>query len=443
MPEAVRLYRAAVLHLKSLGPHAFRLVLSLFFKAVLGIQRVFHFETLDDPGFAILTGGSRVLSRNMLGGLIRAAPVRGVFRFAHATEPSVKQSNSISVSIDEHSVARFTKKFSIRKGFHTIRNKHMKIEKLSFSFNIAARQLLSLVVTRGNAKLVDITQTLLKRLRRRARGATIRLILDAGAAQNHGDLLDLVDHPQQVTLVRTPRRRAYRKAWQALPGSAWEHQEEPGPYTKARPKKIHLAETTTQVVAKKKGQRTRSETVRTIVVREEGERGRDRWHAIWVFHDDTTPGYELVKEFRQRQHHEQTYRIMLHDAYVDTVPSGYDKNSTNVKRPGFKKNAITLYAWMAGLATNTLDDFTRELPKRFSHAHPRTLRRWFFNTPADLFLGDHTLIVLLKPKRLKNVWKVLVDRVNTKHVRIPWMEDRKLILSLQSEEPNLSRILEK
>ena len=141
MGEAVRLHRAATVHLKVLGTKASRLVLSLFFKAVLGIQRVFHFETLDDPGFAILTGGTTVLDRNTLGGLIRAAPVRGVLRFAHDTEPTVKQAENISVSVDEHAVARFTRKFSIRKGYHTIRNKHMKIEKLFFSFHIGARQL--------------------------------------------------------------------------------------------------------------------------------------------------------------------------------------------------------------------------------------------------------------------------------------------------------------
>src|SRR5262245_15712691 len=47
-----------------------RLVLSLFFRAALGIERIFHFETLDDPGFALLTGGVRVLSRSRLGGLV-------------------------------------------------------------------------------------------------------------------------------------------------------------------------------------------------------------------------------------------------------------------------------------------------------------------------------------------------------------------------------------
>ena len=102
MPEAVRLARIAEDCLRGLGSgKGSRLVLSLFFKAILGIPRIFHFETLDDLGFAILTGGRKVLSRNTLGGLVRAAAVRGVLRFVHRTEPKISAAAAHTVSIDE------------------------------------------------------------------------------------------------------------------------------------------------------------------------------------------------------------------------------------------------------------------------------------------------------------------------------------------------------
>jgi hypothetical protein len=429
MPEAVRLYHAARSCLGSLGKSkAARLVLSLFFKAALGIQRVFHFETLDDPGFAVLTGGDTVLDRNMLGGLVRAAPVRGVLRFVRKTAPRVKQAVLHTISVDEHAIARFTRKFSIRKGFHTIRNKKMKVEKLFFSFHLQSRQLLSLIVTRGNAHLATITRKLLPSLRRRARGSQLRIILDAGAANNHDELLDLADAPRQVTLVRVPRRTSYRKSWARIPAVRWQRMEEPGRHKNAPPKIIHVTETRMCV----KGASKRSRDVRTIVVREEHRRGKNRWHAIWAFGDEDTAAYDLVKEFRTRQHHEQTYRVMLHDAYVDTAPSGYEKRSSNPERPGFKQNALTLYAWVAALATNALLDFTKPLPGRFRYAHPRTLRRWFFQVPTDIFLGNGTLIVLLKPKRLTDTWQALVERANRRALRIPWMDNRRLILSLDA-----------
>lgn len=67
-------------------PLASTIVLSLFFRAALGIERIFHFETLDDPGFAILSGGKKVLSRSWLGGLVRAVTTEAVKKLTHATE---------------------------------------------------------------------------------------------------------------------------------------------------------------------------------------------------------------------------------------------------------------------------------------------------------------------------------------------------------------------
>ncbi len=406
-----------------------RLVLSLYFKAVLGIQRLFHFETLDDLGFAFLSGGKRVIGRSHLGTLIRKVPIRGLKRFINATTPRIKRADSQLYSIDEHAIARFTRKFAIAKGFHTIRNKAMKIEKITFAFHLASRQLIGLVVSNGKAKLTSLTKQLLPSLRRRNRGAALRLILDAGAAQNYEELLKTALRDNQVTLVRTPRRKPYTDAWKKLPNTDWTEFEEPGPYKDAPSKKLALAETTTLVQS---NDRKLCCQVRTIVVCETASKGKQRWHGLWVFGDTYTPAYDLVKEFRTRQHHEQTYRVMLHDIYVDTAPSGYNKRSRNPKRPGFRQNALTLYSWVAALATNTLLTFTELLPEQFTRAHPRTLRRWFFRTTAELYLGDGTLIVSLQPKRLLHVWAELVASFNRRHIRLPWFDNRRVIMSLDA-----------
>jgi hypothetical protein len=248
MGPAVRLYRAAA---RSLGadlgePQAGRVVLSLFFKAVLGIQRIFPFETLDDTGLAILTGGTRVLPRGTLGGLVRGVTLEGVQRLMSQTRAAVKRARQLAVSIDEHTIARFTRKFAITKGFHTIRNKKMKAEKLFFAFEVVGRRLLTLISTPGHGALAEVARRLLPTLRRRARGAELRVVLDAGAAQDHESLLRLVDHPNQVTIVRVPRRQPYRQAWEKLPAEQWTRWEEPGPYQGAPAKVVHLAETRTE-----------------------------------------------------------------------------------------------------------------------------------------------------------------------------------------------------
>ncbi|MHB8878757.1 MAG: hypothetical protein ACYC8T_34080 [Myxococcaceae bacterium] len=183
MPEAVQLYRQTASCFSGVGSHkGGRLVLSLFFKAVLGVQRVFHFDSLTDVGFAVLTGGRRILSRNTLGGLVRAESARAVGKFLRLTKPVVSAARSLSLSIDEHTAARFTRKFLIPKGFHTIRNKKMRAEKLFFSFEAGMRALLDLVVTPDYGRLACVTSTMLGALRSRNPSDQLRVILDAGAA---------------------------------------------------------------------------------------------------------------------------------------------------------------------------------------------------------------------------------------------------------------------
>jgi hypothetical protein len=113
------------------------------FREALGIERIFHFETLDDVGFALLSGGRRVLSRSRLGGLLRAVKTPAVKAFIRATERlNALRHQRVTLSLDEHAIARFTRKFRIPKGFHTIRNKRMRIEKLFFLYWPAQRRFL-------------------------------------------------------------------------------------------------------------------------------------------------------------------------------------------------------------------------------------------------------------------------------------------------------------
>jgi hypothetical protein len=434
MEVAARLYRVACTSFRGIGVHqGGRLVLSVFFKAVLGIQRIFHFDSLTDVGFAVLTGDlRRSLSRHALAAHVRAVSTQAVGRFLRATQPAVKATQSFGISIDEHVIARFTRKFLIRKGFHTIRNKHMRVEKLFFSFEVGLRSLLDLVVTPGDGRLGRVARQMMTALRARAGCGHLRVVLDAGAAQRHRDLLELADaHVNQVLIVRAPRRPAYRKNWLTIPPEQFTAFDEPGRYTGAPPKRIHVTETITQVRA---DPHSPARAVRTIVIREEKRRGKDRWHALFVFRDGVTSATKLIQEFRERQHHEQTYRVMLHDAFVDTAPSGYNKKSPNPDRPGFRRNAITLFAWVTGLAVNALSSFTRDLPMRFHLAHPRTLRRWWFNFPADLYLTPQALIVLLHPRWHRRWWEKRVTLLNRKNLRVPWLEDRLVRFSVAVRE---------
>jgi len=424
MPLALTLSRAAAQTLtRSLqsADKAQRLVLSLFFRAVLGIPRVFHFETLHDVGFAVLTGGRHVLSRTRLGGLIRAVSTRAAKAFSHATTQwSLLREQVVSLSLDEHAIARFTRKYRIPKGYHTIRNKHMHIEKVSFLYWPAQRQSLCLLVTKGTAKLASLAQTVLQLVRRFARPAQLRLILDAAAASDHAALRAFDRSRHIVFLLRAPRRPAYVKAWKQLPRDSFLVVDEPGRYVGAKPKRIEVTETTIVIEGMAK-------PVRTIVVREHAKRGKDRWHALFILHDDTTAPLDLVHEFRTRQHHEQSHRIAVHDLMLDTAPSGYPKKGMP-DRPGFRQGPLHLCSWIVALASHAVLNLGASLPTRFHRAHPRTLRRWVLQRDAELYVTPSHLLVVLDSARGRLWLRPLLQQLNEANVTLPWLDHRRVAI---------------
>lgn len=423
---------------RSLGgaDKAGRLALSLFFRAALGIERIFHFETLDDPGFALLSGGRRALSRSRLGGLVRAVKTVSVKRFARATEGlSALRNKIVTLSIDEHVIARFTRKFKISKGYHAIRNKKMRAEKLCYLYWPAARRFLSLLVARGNAKLVDLTIASIRALRRDVRVRQLRVILDAGASTSNEGLRRLSRFRDTVFLIRAPRRPNFVAAWKRLPRDSFAHHEEPGPYVGAKIKEIDIAETTTVI-------KTIPHPLRTVVVREQAQKGKDRWHSLFILHDDTTPALDLLHEFRNRQHHEQGHRIGLHDLWIDTTASGYPKRS-QPSRPGFRQGPFALYAWIAALAWDALRSLGDALPERFHLAHPRTLRRWALNRDADLLLTSSHLLVVLDYAPRRAWLRPLMQRFNQAELALPWLDGRRVLMGFaaRSQAPADARPL--
>ncbi len=408
-----------------------RLVLALFFRAALGIERIFHFETLDDLGFAVLSGGKRVLSRSRLGGLVRAVTTRAVNKLARATEQlGALRGKTVTLSLDEHAIARFTRKFRIPKGFHTLRNKTMRIEKLVYVYWPERRRFVQLVVTRGKVTLAALAVDVLRTLRRLARPRQLRLILDAGASVSNDGLSRLHRFYKTVLIIRAPRRKAYVDAWKRLPRESFTQHEESGRYVGAKPKEIAITETTTVI----KGI---AHPVRTVVVRERAMRGKDRWHALFIFHDDVTPALDLLHEYRTRQHHEQGHRIGVHDLWIDASPSGYPKTG-RPDRPGFRPGPLSLCAWIAALVWDALCELAARLPSSFHLAHPRTLRRWLLVRDADLILTASHLIVVLAFDRRRPWLRPLLQQFNEAEVALPWLEGRHVVMGFAARSQRLS-----
>ncbi len=169
--------------------------------------------------------------------------------------------------------------------------------------------------------------------------------------------------------------------------------------------------------------------MRTIVCREivPGPK-KDRWHPLYTS-SDAQP-LEVLETFRTRQHHEQGYRVEVHDEKVNAIPCGYDKQSPDRCRPRFHRGPLQMMGWLAALIYNAVADLAVGLPQRFHGAHLSTLRRTFFNQPGSVYLTPNTLIVHLNTFARQDDLIPLVDSVNKQECHIPWLGDRRLVMSM-------------
>ena len=103
-------------------------------------------------------------------------------------------------------------------------------------------------------------------------------------------------------------------------------------------------------------------------------------------------------------------RILLHDAFVDTAPSGYNKQSRNPKQPGFLQNALSSVRLdlqpghrCLGAPGPTVGSTASCMPTL------GLIRRYFLCIPAELYLlGTDRLLVVLRVKRLRPLWEALM-----------------------------------
>ena len=404
-------------------------LLTSAFAPVAGLERLWHLDEMEDLGFALLTGGRRCPSRHAIGGWRRHLTWHEVDAFCRRTCPwhLVRRDDAL-VSFDEHTIPRWTRKFRIGKGYVTTRNKYMRCEKLFYSFSLNSGRFLAVRATPGNWGLADVAVPLVQQVLDRGQPRTLQALFDAGAGKADADvraLWDLAgeDHRLDVTLraCRYPHRL---RQWKQLPSGLFVSIREPGVCVGAPPKEIRLAETETVL----KGE-SPEQAVRTIICREiaPGPK-KDRWHPLHT----TSAGLpeDVLTVFRARQHHEQAYRVGVYDAFLDAAPCGYDKGSPDRKRPRFHRGPLQMIGWLIALVYNAVGDFASALAGDFEGCHVRTLRRMFFDRPGTLYETPEALIVHLDPFGGQEVLVPVVDALNAARHRLPWLENRQMIVSL-------------
>jgi hypothetical protein len=404
-------------------------LLTSVFVPLVGLERIWHLDEMEDVGFALLTGGRRCPSRYSVGSWRRHLPWYEVDAFCRRTSPwHLIQGNAALVSYDEHTIPRWTHKFHIKKGYVTTRNKYMRCEKLFYSYEVTCGRYLSVRGTPGNVGLQELAVPLLRQTLTCGRPDYLHALFDAGAGASDAGVRSLWDLAAQtpnlnVTLraCRYPHRV---RAWKALPSGLFVAYQEPGPYLAAVPKEIRLAETRTVLKDEREDQ-----AVRTIICREivPGPK-KDRWHPLFTT-GDSDP-LTVLTVYRHRQHHEQGYRVGVHDEMLDAVPCGYDKDSPDPQRPRFHRGPLQLMGWLVALVYNAVADLAQGLAGDFTDSHVRTLRRKFFNRPGQLHATPEALIVSLDPFAGQEALEPVIDAFNAAGHRLPWLENRQVVMAL-------------
>jgi hypothetical protein len=404
-------------------------LLTSVFTLVVGVERLFHLDEMEDVGFALLCGGRRCPSRHTVGGWRRHLRWYEVDAFCRRTSPwhLLRRADAL-VSFDEHTIPRWTRKFRIGKGYVTTRNKYMRCEKLFYSYDLDSRRFLAVRGTPGDWGLADVAVPLVRQVLEGGRPRTLHALFDAGAGKADADvraLWDLTEDYGQLDVTLRACRYPHRlRRWQQLPSGLFVTLSEPGVCVGAPAKEIRLAETQTVL----KGEDPK-QAIRTIVCREvvPGPK-KDRWHPLHT----TSAGFpeDVLTVFRTRQHHEQAYRVGVYDACLDAVPCAYDKESPDRHRPRFHRGPLQMIGWLVGLVYNAMGDVAQALAGDWTDCHLRTLRRTFFNRPGQLYLTPEALIVYLDPFSGQEALLPVIDQVNAGNHRLPCLENRRLVVSL-------------
>ena len=79
---------------------------------------------------------------------------------------------------------------------------------------------------------------------------------------------------------------------------------------------------------------------------------------------------------------------------------------------------------------NAVADLAETLEPNRVGDHVRTLRRQFFNRPGQLYETSETLIVYLDPFTGQDALLPLIDAVNAGNHRLPWLDNRRLVIAL-------------
>ena len=95
-----------------------------------------------------------------------------------------------------------------------------------------------------------------------------------------------------------------------------------------------------------------------------------------------------------------------------------------------------MIGWLVALVYNAVADLAEALGTDHAGDHVQTLRRKFFNRPGQLYETPEALIVHLDAFQGQDELQPVIDQLNADHHRLPWLDNRRLIMSLTPRREN-------
>jgi hypothetical protein len=400
-----------------------KIILTLFFLSIFGIERAFHLEDLSDLGFALLTGRKKVLSRTTLFRWMKKCPKSAILEFYELTRPLENLTGKkLRISIDEHVVARWTRKIKLAGTLHPTRGKAMKADKLFYIFDLETKRILGLKPKKGSANLANTALNMIKELFSSAKPKSIRMVLDAGGCK--GSVIARFNNIKGlIYLIRAKRYPNLVEQWKKVPEDEFIEYPDPGD---PENRTIHIAQTETKI----KGCRI---PIRTILILNKDEKNeKDRFYPIYT-NDEATPAYDMVIEYRGRQNHELCYRVLKHILNLDVLPKSYPLNPT-AENVQFRDKSVMLIGWIKAIAFNVVSDFKESLDEKYHKMTIGTIVRKFIHRPATIETTADEIIVTFDHFKEQDALMDYCKTVNHNKLEISWLENKVLRFEFESLE---------
>jgi hypothetical protein len=285
--------------------------------------------------------------------------------------------------------------------------------------------------------LVEIVREVLKH-----RGPSqdpVRLFFDKGGSCGHV-FRDLLKFPSVFFYTYAKRTEENVAAWERLPDSAFEtapftfdkHADLPADQRPA----YRLADTEMTLNVWEDRHRVETVTLRAIILHDpQGKPPAERWPVTLLTNDRTRDARALLNEQGDHWGQEFAHRIGRHDLQSDILPTGYvlkttrDEQGELQREVEFDNTAFFLSAWLHCLVFNLMTLFAQAMGGDYTKLWAGTLLRKFIRRTATLYLIGKELHVVFDPFPGQEELQPLLDKLNSKHVALPWLNN--LIVQLR------------